>query len=321
MTVFEYSAGAFVYRRCNGNVLFLILKKSNGEYDLPKGHIEKSEHAEEAAKREIKEETGLTVGFDGFFAESTSYFYYRGGQRIAKRVKFFLAWTSEKHAKVSYEHVSCEWCDYDKAVRRLKFKDLVKLMPTVREYIMRKGEVERLNSEYSRIPSKSRNWGLSRRFVPGEGRVDAQLMLIGQAPGAQEDERLRPFIGRSGMLLDSVLKKAHISRRSAYITSVVQFFPPKNRMPTPGEIVLCKPFLLRQIEIVKPKFVVLLGNMAATTMLGIGEVEKNHGKVITKGGVHYLITFHPAAALRFKENYPLMVADLKKFRESYLCAA
>jgi DNA polymerase len=141
-------------------------------------------------------------------------------------------------------------------------------------------------------------------------------MLIGQAPGANEDKELRPFIGRSGKLLDSVLRRARINRKNTYITSVVQFFPPKNRIPTPEEIRICKPFLLRQIEIVRPRYVVLLGNVSSNAVLGRGEIEKNHGKLSSNGGIEYMATFHPAAALRFKDNYPLMVEDFKRFSQA-----
>ncbi len=312
MSAFEYSAGAFIYRRSGGGVSFLILKKRNGEHDLAKGHIEKGETAIDAAKREIKEETGIDAEFDRFFLESTKYFFFKKGKRIMKQVKFFLCEVKSDKVAISKEHLGYEWCDYNEAVKKLGFKDLVGIMSVAMEYIRRKEQMERINAQYARLAQLTKGWSLSRRLVPGEGRLDAKIMLIGQAPGANEDEELRPFIGRSGKLLDSLLKKAKISRRRAYITSVVQFFPPKNRMPTREEVALCKPFLIRQLELVRPRYVVTLGNLSSSTMLGIGEVEKNHGRLVEKGGIDYLITFHPAAALRFKENYGLMLDDFRK---------
>jgi DNA polymerase len=318
MTVFEYSAGAFVYRYQRGRVLFLLLKKSNGEYDLPKGHIEKGEHAEDAARREIMEETGIDAQFDPFFSESTRYFFFKGSTRIAKQVKFFLCRTESKEVRISLEHLDHEWCDYHSALKKLKFKDLVSILPRVMEYIRRKSEIEDINSEYAMLPKESDGWDLSRRFVPGEGRLDAMIMLVGQAPGAKEDEQLRPFVGRSGILLDSVLRRAGIRRRDTYITSVVQFFPPGNRMPSSEEVKLCRPFLQRQIEMIKPRYIVAMGNLAAATVAGVGQVEKNHGKIIKHHDIYCLITFHPAAALRFRENYALMLKDFKKIAKRQL---
>jgi DNA polymerase len=314
MTVHEYSAGAFVYRLYRGDALFLVLKKKNGEYDLPKGHIEKGENSGAAARREILEETGLDARFDGFFSETTRYFFFRKGTRVYKQVRFYLCRTETAAVKISKEHTAYEWCDYDTAVEKLKFKDLVELMPRVKEYIRRKARIEEINSEYARLPQKTDGWNLSRRFVPGEGRLDAKLMLIGQAPGANEDEQLRPFIGRSGLLLDSILKRVGISRNGVYITSVVQFFPPKNRLPSRREVELCKPLLLRQMDVITPQYVVTLGNLAAESVLGMGRVEKNHGKIISRDGIKYLITFHPAAALRFNANIALMDDDFKKLK-------
>lgn len=315
MTDYEFSAGAFIYRKESGKILFLVLQKSKtGEYDLPKGHIEKGETSKQAAIREIKEETGLDVDLIPFFHKDTKYFFYNGKTRILKSVRFFLAETSSKKVEISPEHKGYEWVDYDQAIEKLKYRDLVRLMPQVADYIERVENMGLINEEYSTLPNKIKGWDLSRRLVPGEGRLDAEIVLVGQAPGANEDELLRPFIGRSGKLLDSVMQRARLNRADTYILSTVQFFPPKNRMPTPKEVELCRPFFERQLKLIKPKFIVLLGNLAASTVIGIGQVERNHGKIVSRDGIKYLITFHPAAALRFNENIALMDADFKKLK-------
>ncbi len=311
-TAFEYSAGAFIYRIEGKRMLFLVLRKQNGEYDLPKGHIEKGERSEDAARREISEETGLDVDFIPFFHRDTKYFFYDGKKRIAKGVRYFLAKTNAKNVKISYEHAGYEWLGYDDAVKKLGFKDLVELMPKVRDYINRYEVMQKINAEYGSLPGKIHGWDLSRRFVPGEGRLDADIMIVGQAPGANEDRLKRPFVGRSGRLLDSVLRRARIRREDAYILSVVQFFPPKNRMPSTKELRACRIFFDRQLELISPQYVVLLGNVASESVLGMGQVEKNHGNIISKGGIKYLITFHPAAALRFKDKIPQMDSDFEK---------
>lgn len=318
---FQYSAGAFVYTREKGETRFLVLKrhargkKSANQYDLPKGHIEKGETAETAGLREIKEESGLDVYFLPFFKESTKYFFQEEGKQILKQVTFYIAEAKTTNVKISDEHSGYEWASCEEAAKKLKFKDLVKLLLKVNEYINRWELIKELNIEYGRLPQQTPGWGLSKNLVPGEGRLDAKVMLVGQAPGNNEEIQRRPFIGRSGKLLDSLLRKAGFARAKVYITSVVQFFPPENRLPTTAEVQLCKGFLFRQIEIIKPKAVVLLGNLASSTVVGIGEVEKNHGKVLEKEGTKYLITYHPAAALRFPELSKVMEQDLSKLKQ------
>ncbi len=313
MTVFERSAGAFVFRREGEGILFLLLMKPNGDWDLPKGHIEKGENATEAAQREIFEETGIEPKFAASFSKTTRYFFFRGRHRVSKTVKFFIAEAFSDSVSISKEHKGYVWAGYEESAQKLRFKDLVGALRDVWSYISRMNLMDALNGEYASLPGNSKTWDLSRRLVPGEGRLDAQLMLIGQAPGANEDAEGRPFVGRSGRLLDSLLGKAHIRRDQAYITSAVQFFPPANRMPTDDEVGLCRPFLARQMDLISPRYVILLGNLASTALLGIGELEKNHGRIVEKGGITYFITFHPAAALRFRDKAELMLGDLRKF--------
>ena len=311
----EYSAGAFVYMKREGQIIFLLLEKKNEEYDMPKGHIEKAESSEQAAIREIKEETGIDAVLDRFFSISTDYFFFKGKERVAKSVKFFLCEVHSDKVRISREHKGYRWCGYETAMKELKYKNLRQLLAVVMDYISRKEAIGEINKEYAGLAKSSDGWELSRRLVPGEGRVDAKLMIIGQAPGANEDEQLRPFVGRSGQLLDSLLRRVRIKRADTYITSVVQFFPPGNRLPSRKEVDMCRPFLEKQIRIIGPKYVITLGNLSSSTVLGVGEVEKNHGKLIDKDGMVCLITFHPAAALRFKDNYGLMLSDLRKLRE------
>lgn len=315
---FEYSAGAFVYRKDRGRILFLILKRGDGRRgrkgtpDMPKGHIEKGEHAQDAAMREIREETGIVPQPLPYFKAKTRYFFHDKGDTVRKELTLFIVDAGAQRVRISHEHSGYQWLDYDSAVKVIGFKDIVALLPSIKEYIDRWEKMKELNEEYERLPGKGREWALSRRLVPGEGRLDAKLMLLGQAPGREENEQQRPFVGRSGRLLSAILKRNGIQREEAYITSVVQFFPPANRMPSRSEIGLCKPFLLRQIDIIKPRFVVLLGNLSSISVLGIGEVERNHGRIIKRDGVTYMIAFHPAAALRSTGTLGLMEQDFEK---------
>ena len=170
-----------------------------------------------------------------------------------------------------------------------------------------------LNREYSMLPKDTDDWKLSRNFVPGEGPLDADVMLIGQAPGRNEDITGRPFIGVSGKFLDRLIGIAGLERNRVYIASAVQFFPPDNRMPTDREIDLCKGFILRQIGIIRPKAIVLMGSVACRTILGIGGISKERGRIIRKDGISYMLSLHPAAAVRIRSKMPIMEEDFKKF--------
>ncbi|MGC8547557.1 MAG: uracil-DNA glycosylase family protein [Candidatus Micrarchaeia archaeon] len=316
---FEFSAGAFVYLMKEGKPYLLVLRREK-DYDIPKGHIEKGETAIEAAKREVKEETGLEPKFLPYFWLTTKYFFFEDKEKVFKTVKFFIAESNTDKVTISFEHIGYSWLTYEEAMNIIGYKDLKQILPEVYDYILRNEAMKKLNSEYAKLPEKANSWNLSRNFVPGEGPLNAETMLVGQAPGRNEDEQLRPFVGRGGQLLDKMLKAAKIDRQKAYITSVVQFYPPGNRVPTKDEIDMCLPFLKRQIEIVKPKFVILLGNVASGAVIGISSVNEKHGSSISKDGITYFVTFHPAAALRFKSIEAMMLEDLKKFGEEIKAA-
>lgn len=310
---FQHSAGAFVYKLVGKRVLFLLLIRPNGGYDLPKGHIEEGESDYEAARREIREETGLRPDFLPHFSMVTEYSFKERGHTAHKTVRFFIAKADPKQkVRISHEHASYKWLGYQEAASSLEYRDLLRILSAVSDYISRWERMDTLNTEYARLPKKAGAWSLSRRHVAGEGLLNAKVMLLGQAPGRNEDMMRRPFIGRSGKLLDNILGKSGIRREEAYITSVVQFFPEGNRMPTREEIKACKPFLLEQVEIIKPKFIVLLGNLASGSMLDISEVKTNHGRIIERNGATYMITFHPAAALRSTTTLKLMEKDFEK---------
>ncbi|MCL5440384.1 MAG: NUDIX domain-containing protein [Candidatus Marsarchaeota archaeon] len=309
---FEFSSGMLVYRVKEGVREFLFLKKANGRLDMPKGHIEKGESAQEAAIRETREESGIETRPSGFFRKDVSYRFLEKGIMIKKRVTMFMAEVpADTEVRISDEHAGYEWLDIKKALKRVRFKNAKDLLRGVEGYIGREEKMDSLNSEYMKLPP-AEGWELSRNFVPGEGAVDARIMFIGQAPGAEEDISRRPFTGRSGRFLDRLLRIARLERGSVYITSVVQFFPPKNRVPTEAEIALCKPFLKRQIEIVEPKIIVLLGALAAREMLGIEGISKYRGETIERDGIKYFVSLHPAAAIRIRKNIRVMEGDFRK---------
>lgn len=147
--------------------------------------------------------------------------------------------------------------------------------------------------------------------VPGEGPPNAAIMLIGEAPGSDEDKSGRPFIGRAGRILDLALREAGIERSMVFITNVVKCRPPENRRPSRQEMEACMPFLRAQIEALAPERICLLGNVPAKTLLGMQGVTTLHGQIFDG---RYLVTFHPAAVLRNRRLMGTFVSDLKILR-------
>lgn len=147
------------------------------------------------------------------------------------------------------------------------------------------------------------------------GNDEAPLMLIGEAPGRDEDIAGKPFVGRAGQLLDRMLASIGLNESQVYISNVVYWRPPGNRTPTPEEVEACAPFLARQIELVAPKVLVLLGGAAAKSMLGTSEgIMRLRGKWLNYGGrggtISTLATLHPAYLLRNPSAKRLAWRDL-----------
>lgn len=154
-------------------------------------------------------------------------------------------------------------------------------------------------------------------IVFGEGNADACLMLIGEAPGEEEDKQGRPFVGRSGQLLNRALSKAEIDRNEVYITNVIKCRPPNNRMPLPHEIKKCtERFLYNQIKIIRPKVIATLGAVASTAILEEPiKITKIHGSVLKKDGISIIPIYHPAYILRNRNEAQNWLNDLIAIRE------
>jgi uracil-DNA glycosylase len=135
--------------------------------------------------------------------------------------------------------------------------------------------------------------------VPGEGSPDADLMCVGEAPGQTEDETGRPFVGAAGQLLTKILAAIKLSREEVFIANVLKHRPPGNRNPRPEEVEACSPYLVKQIELVRPKVIVAFGTFAAQTLLNTKlAIGKLRGSVHRYYGVPLVVTYHPAALLR-----------------------
>jgi DNA polymerase len=205
--------------------------------------------------------------------------------------------------------------------------------------------------EIKRINKKIRNckkcilWKKRKNTVPGEGPMNARIMIIGQAPGAKEDETGRPFIGRAGQLLNQLLKIAKIKREKIFITSPIKCFPPKNRKPGRKEIQSCLPYLKEQIRIINPQKFILLGEVAFKIFFPNEKIKYFRGKWITlqqaqgkllrqglrlspstmssgricsaecpQGKERYFIAYHPAAGLRFLKIKKILEKDFNKIK-------
>jgi DNA polymerase len=135
--------------------------------------------------------------------------------------------------------------------------------------------------------------------VPGEGNPNADLVCIGEAPGATEDSLGRPFVGQAGQLLTKILAAVNLSREDVFIMNVLKHRPPGNRNPDPSEVRACQPFLRRQLELIKPKVILALGTFAAQTLLETkASIGKLRGQVHQYQGIPVVVTYHPAALLR-----------------------
>lgn len=135
------------------------------------------------------------------------------------------------------------------------------------------------------------------RGVPGEGNPEAELLFVGEGPGQKEDELGRPFVGAAGKLLEELLQHVGLTRNDVYIANVIKHRPPGNRDPLPDELEACWPYLRRQIEVIQPKIIVLLGRHALERFLPGKAISQVRGRAYRVGGTVYFAMYHPAAAL------------------------
>ena len=153
-----------------------------------------------------------------------------------------------------------------------------------------------------------------RNIVFGEGNPNAALVFVGEGPGKEEDEQGRPFVGAAGQLLtDIIVKGMRLNREDVYICNIVKCRPPNNRNPEPDEIMACEPFLIKQLQAIKPKIIIGLGNVAVKTLLMTKEgITSLRGSWKTYQGIPLMPTFHPAYLLRTPSDKRLVWDDIKK---------
>ena len=152
--------------------------------------------------------------------------------------------------------------------------------------------------------------------VPGKGNFQSDVIFVGEAPGRNEDKQGEPFVGVAGKRLKFALDNVSISRESVYITNVVKCRPPNNRVPSVSERDTCKEYLEKEISIIKPKIICILGNTAFNSILGGSEITKYRGKIVRKEKQLYFLTVHPAATIYNQELIDVLKSDIKKLFET-----
>lgn len=156
------------------------------------------------------------------------------------------------------------------------------------------------------------------RFVFGVGNPSADVMFIGEAPGADEDAQGEPFVGRAGQLLNKIIEAVGMKREEVYICNILKCRPPNNRDPQPTEMETCTPYLIRQIELLKPKFIICLGRISAQWLLQTTDsLSALRGRAHDYHGAHLIVTYHPAALLRNPNWKRPAWEDMKMFKTLY----
>ena len=155
--------------------------------------------------------------------------------------------------------------------------------------------------------SKTRN-----NSVPGKGNFKSDVIFVGEAPGKNEDMNGEPFIGIAGKKLTIALENAGITRDKVYITNIVKCRPPKNRVPTTTEKNTCQNYLEKEIDIIKPKIICILGNTAFSSLLNGNEITKFRGKIAKKNNQLYFLSVHPAATIYNQKLISVLKKDMKK---------
>ena len=158
-----------------------------------------------------------------------------------------------------------------------------------------------------------------RHIVFGTGNPAAQLVFVGEGPGGEEDVQGKPFVGRAGHLLTKIINSIDLTREEVYIANIIKCRPPNNRNPEPDEIKACEPFLIKQLDAIKPKIICALGTFAAQTLLETDErISRLRGKFIPYRNSRLIATFHPAFLLRNPQRKRDVWEDMKMIRKEYV---
>ncbi|MCZ6704027.1 MAG: uracil-DNA glycosylase [Ignavibacteria bacterium] len=201
--------------------------------------------------------------------------------------------------------------------KTVKYSEEMDLFPEEKEEWEKADTLEQLDSLINKCTDCKLHEGRNK-FVFGSGNPNANVMVVGEGPGAEEDKQGLPFVGRAGKLLTDVLKAINFSRDEVYIANIVKCRPPGNRTPLPDEMGTCLPYLIKQIEIIKPKAILCLGLSAVKGLLNKRDsLTSMRGKVFEFENAKVMVTYHPAALLRNPNWKRPCWEDLQKFRKMY----
>lgn len=223
---------------------------------------------------------------------------------VTKKVENFLKFLKENYGETIFSFVSYSNESENLLIKETKQSDYsskithsLDIFSTDDDWYNSKS-LEELDSRINRC-IKCELGKTRTKFVFGSGNPNADIMLVGEAPGADEDIQGLPFVGRAGQLLTKLLKNIGIDRNDVYICNILKCRPPNNRKPLPSEIEMCKPYLLKQIELIQPKVIIALG---ATAVEGLFNLKKKmgelRGKILNFNQIPVIVTYHPAALLR-----------------------
>jgi DNA polymerase len=223
-----------------------------------------------------------------------------------------------------FEKPSTEKIDYKEiGLEVKKIKPVNETNPVISQPTEKEGKEFKVTdlASFNKLINKCVKCRLStsrNKFVFGVGNPNATVMLIGEGPGADEDIQGEPFVGRAGKLLNDILKAINFEREEVYIANIVKCRPPGNRNPLPDEIEMCFPYLEKQIELIKPRLILCLGLIAASsvlkTKLALGKLR---GNVYEYKNIQTMVTYHPAALLRNPQWKRGCWEDVQKFRKLY----
>ena len=203
------------------------------------------------------------------------------------------------------------------AEKTVKYSEEIDLFPEEKEDWEKTDTLEQLDNLINKCTSCKLHEGRNK-FVFGSGNPNADVMVVGEGPGAEEDKQGLPFVGRAGKLLTDILKAIKFERDDVYIANIVKCRPPDNRTPLPDEMDTCLPYLKKQIEIIKPKVILCLGLTAARGLLKKRDsLTCMRGKVFEFENAKVMVTYHPAALLRNPNWKRPCWEDLQKFKELY----
>ena len=265
------------------------------------------------------------------FYFSSQEFTYISPQKILETTPNENKSTSKYETKNTHlKKISCEFqsCPTSTIIKQNKSYVPTEIPSAVTDFLQKSVNLQEagsLDSLRLRIQDCQKcNLCLGRKnIVYGQGNQKAQILFVGEGPGMQEDQQGLPFVGKAGQLLNQMLLSIAITRESIYITNLVKCRPPNNRNPEKEEIKTCSEILDKQIELISPKMLVLLGSVALQWFFPeAGGIKKNHGKIFSylfkEKEVPTLATFHPAFLLRFPENLSLAWNDFRKIRQAIL---